>query len=86
MRVDLNITISYGHGAEDGERVVTGVEVPLEPHIADVLILEDPRLADLAGLRVVRRRVWEGHLELMCEAWPRKSEAPDKPARKAGKQ
>ena len=32
---------------------------------------EGDRLADLAGLRVVRRRVWSAGLELMCEAFPR---------------
>ena len=61
----------HGPRAEVEERNVPDVEVPVEPHAGDVLILDDDRLADLAGLRVVRRRVWSAGLELMCEAFPR---------------
>ena len=61
----------HGPRAEVEERNVPDVEVPVEPHAGDVLILDDDRLADLAGLlvaaaqaawhyRLIRHRTREG--------------------------
>lgn len=70
MIVHLSIAINHPI-SERGEREVPDVVVHVEPQVGDVLILDDERLADLAGLHVVRRRVRAAGLGLMCEAWPR---------------